>query len=73
MSCVDYHANYQYMQGQYVDYFDGFEHCTSYVNHHDFNWDNMYDYGWYDHYVSYIFLNFDDLQLQPVQYDSKPS
>ena len=55
--CGGYHVDYQCMQAQHVDYFDEFQFCTSYVDHHYPNWHNMHDYDWYDHYASSDFQN----------------
>ena len=35
--CGGYHADYQCMKVQHIDYFDRFEYCTSYVDQHDSN------------------------------------
>mgnify|MGYP004721795029 CR=1 FL=1 len=50
--CRSYHIDYQCMQAQHVDFFERFEHDTSYVDHYGPNWGNMYDYCWYEHCAS---------------------
>ena len=44
-----YHVDYQCIQEQHVDCFDGSEYGTSYVDYHGPNWGNIHNYGWYDH------------------------
>ena len=69
--CGGYHATYEYMQIQNMDYYDEFGHYNSCFDQCNPSWGSYYDYGWNNQCVYSESSNYYDYQLECAQYESK--
>ena len=68
--CGGYHATYECMQTQNVNYYSEFGHCNSNFDQCNSNW--TYDYDWNNQCTYNNSSNFYDVQPHCVQHKSEP-